>query len=377
MAEKTPQKTRTNGFIRERGFLIAAVLLVLAPFIINLFTGSGLNQGVTKYWEGQLIIFFILAVVAMSYDLLIGYSGILSFGHAAFFGGGAYTMALLLTHWGPDFAARYQVSLPGGQNITTVFIFITALLASAVVSLLIGLLFSATSVRLKGAYFAMLTLALAEALHILSKATDFVKWTGADEGLHGVPVPAWLNPTQFRLRFYFVALAFMIIAYLIMRRFTNSPTGRAIVAIRENESRMRMIGYNPATYRTITFLVSALFAGLAGAMYSLWNMSATPSMTSAVLTINALIMVILGGMGTLIGPVLGAGLMQVFGLVLYDWFGARWPLVFGIIFILIVLFVPYGIIGTYRARKNDLQQFRSRILHLRKNTDSGKSSKEE
>jgi len=356
MAENNKPTRPNNGFLRDRGALVAAVLLVLAPFIINLLSGSGLNKGITKYWEGQLIVFFIMAVLAMSYDLLIGYSGILSFGHAAFFGGGAYTMALLITHWGPGFAAAYRISLPGGQDITTAFIFFASLLASALVSLLIGLLFSATSVRLKGAYFAMLTLALAEALHILSKATDFVRWTGADEGLHGVPVPDWINPTQFRLRFYFIALVFLIVSYLILRRFTNSPTGRAIVAIRENESRMQMIGYNPATYRTITFLVSALFAGLAGALYSLWNMSATPTMTSAVTTINALIMVILGGMGTLVGPILGAGLMQAFGLFLYDWFGARWPLVFGVLFILIVLFIPYGIVGTWKARRADLRQ---------------------
>lgn len=374
MAENPNHTPRKNILTKERGFLIAAILLAVTPFFINLVSGSGLQKGITKYWEGQLIAFFIMAVFAMSYDLLIGYSGILSFGHAAFFGGGAYTMALLITHWGPDFASRHQISLPGGQDITTLFIFITALLASAVVSLLIGLLFSATSVRLKGAYFAMLTLALAEALHILSKATDFVEWTGADEGLHGVPTPEWLNPTQFRLRFFYIALIFMIIAYLVLRRFTNSPTGRAVVAIRENESRMQMIGYNPATYRTITFLISSLFAGLAGAMYSLWNMSATPSMTSAVFTINALIMVILGGMGTLIGPMLGAGLMQAFGLVLYDWFGARWPLVFGVIFILIVLFVPYGIVGTWRVRKFDLA---SGVKQVRKwFAKSGKEQRE-
>ena len=208
----------------------------------------------------------------------------------------------------------------------------------------------------------MLTLALAEAIHILAKATDFVKWTGADEGLHGVPVPEWLNPTQHRLRFYFIALAFMVISYFIIRRFTNSPVGRIIVATRENEDRMKMIGYNPVTYRTITFLVSALFAGLAGSMYSLWNMSATPTMTSAVTTINMLIMVILGGMGTLIGPIIGAGVMQTFSLFLYEWFGARWPLVFGLIFIVIVLFFPYGVVGTFKLRKMEIQQGWKRII---------------
>ncbi len=353
-----------TGIKRETGFLIFIAVLVLFPFVVNLISGSGLNEGITKYWNGQLIAFFIMAVLAMSYDLLIGYSGILSFGHAAFFGAGAYTTALLITHWGPNFAAKYRISLPGGSDITGIVIFIVAILAAALAALVIGMLFSATSVRLKGAYFAMLTLALAEAIHILAKATDFVKWTGADEGLHGVPVPAWINPTQFRLRFYFIALAFMVISYFVIRRFTNSPVGRIIVATRENEDRMRMIGYNPATYRTITFLVSALFAGLAGAMYSLWNMSATPSMTSAVTTINMLIMVILGGMGTLIGPIIGAGAMQTLGLFLYDWFGARWPLVFGLIFIVIVLFFPYGIVGTFKLRQMDLQRGWQRLIDL-------------
>lgn len=362
MTEKTITKTPFKKlFKREAGFIAFVVVLILFPFVMNLVTGSGLNEGITKYWNGQLIAFFIMAVLAMSYDLLIGYSGILSFGHAAFFGAGAYTTALLITHWGPNFAAKYRILLPGGTDITGIVIFGVALLAAALVALLIGLLFSATSVRLKGAYFAMLTLALAEAIHILAKATDFVKWTGADEGLHGVPVPEWINPTQHRLRFYFIAMAFMVISYFIIRRFTKSPVGRIIVATRENEDRMRMIGYNPATYRTITFMVSALFAGLAGAMYSLWNMSATPTMTSAVTTINMLIMVILGGMGTLIGPIIGAGVMQTFSLFLYEWFGARWPLVFGLIFIVIVLFFPYGIVGTFKQRKLELQQAWQRL----------------
>lgn len=341
---------------QEKGFLIVSLVLIAFPFLMNLFSGSGLNSGITKYWEGQLISFFIMAVLAMSYDLLIGYSGTLSFGHAAFFGGGAYTTALLLTHWGPTFAGKYKITLPGGADITSIIILIVALLAAVLVSLLIGLLFSATSVRLKGAYFAMLTLALAEAIHIVSKATDFVKWTGADEGLHGVPVPLWLNPTQHRFSFYFIMLALMIVCYLVLRRFTNSPTGRVIVANRENEDRMRMIGYNPVVYRTITFLVSGLFAGLAGAAYAIWNTSATPSMTSSVTSINVLIMVILGGMGTLTGPILGAGIMQVLSLVLYDWFGARWPLVFGIIFILIVLFFPNGIVGTWQQQSPRIKE---------------------
>jgi branched-chain amino acid transport system permease protein len=193
-------------------------------------------------------------------------------------------------------------------------------------------------------------------MFILVKATDFHQWTGADEGLHGVPVPLWLNPTQNRLTVYFITLIFLFVCYLLMKRMVNSPTGRVIIANRENEDRMRMIGYNPFIYQTIAFVSASIFAGLAGAMYSIWNTSASPTMISAVTTINALIMTILGGMGTLVGPILGAAIMQTISQFFYTWFGARWPLVFGILFILIVMFLPYGIVGTWRIRQVELKK---------------------
>lgn len=329
--------------------LTVLTALVLFPFIYGLIAGDGVSSGPARYWQGQLIAVFILAVYAMSYDLLMGYTGILSFGHAAFFGGGAYTISLWLAHAMPRIAGKS----PGGAVEASLFLL--GILLVVVVSVLLGLLFSTVSVRVKGVYFAMITLAIAEAIFILSKATDFVQWTGADEGLHGIPVPAWLSPTQFRTRFYYIALAFMVLMYLLLRRIVNSPTGRVFVAIRENESRARMIGYNPAVYRTIAFVISAVVAGLAGAFFALWNLSATPSMTSVVTTINALIMTILGGIGTLIGPMLGAGLMQAFSQFFYQWFGARWPLMFGVVFILLVMFLPYGIVGTWQMRRYDLQ----------------------
>jgi branched-chain amino acid transport system permease protein len=347
------------------GFLVVAAF-ILFPYVFSMLRGVPVNAGVSKFWQGQLIAFFIMAVYAMSYDLLIGYTGILTFGHAAFFGGGAYSMALFLTHVGPKISSRYLITLPGGVNITSVVIFIMAVLLVIVVSMLLGLLFSATSIRLKGVYFAMLTLAIGNAFHILSKATDFVRWTGADEGLHGVQVPVWLNPTQNRLTMYYVSLAFLVLMYFLMKRVTESPTGRVFVAVRENESRVRMIGYNPATYRTVAFLVAAVVAGLAGALWSIWNMSATPSMTSGVTTINALIMTILGGIGTLVGPILGAGLLQIVGQFFYTWFGPRWPLVFGLLFILIVIFLPYGIVGTWRQKMPAAKEGWQRLVKMLK-----------
>lgn len=344
----------------ERIMIIFLVLLIAFPFVMNLITGTGLNEGVTKFWQGQLIVFFIMAVFAMSYDLLMGYGGILSFGHAASFGGGAYAFALLMKHWAPNFMSSYRIMV-GSLNITEWIVLLFVLFVVILVSVLIGLLFSATSIRLKGAYFAMLTLAIGSAMFILVKATDFHQWTGADEGLHGVPVPLWLNPTQNRLTVYFIALIFLFVCYMLMKRMVNSPTGRVIIANRENENRMRMIGYNPVVYRTIAFVSSSVFAGLAGMLYSIWNTSASPTMISAVMTINALIMTILGGIGTLVGPILGAAIMQTISQFFFTWFGARWPLVFGVLFVLIVLFLPYGIIGTWRLKKPAVKEGWNRL----------------
>ena len=349
---------------RQWGSLLFLIALFLFPFVFSWLNGSPVDAGPPKFWQGQMIVVFIMAVYAMSYDLLIGYTGILTFGHAAFLGGGAYAMALFLAHVAPGVIEQYRIVGPGGANITESVLLVVGLLLAVVVSILLGLLFSAVSVRVKGHYFAMITLAMAEAIHILSKATDFVEWTGADEGLHGVPVPAWINPTQFRLRFYFVALIFAILMYLVARRIVNSPTGRVFVALRENESRARMIGYNPAVYRTLAFVTSAVIAGLAGALYSLWTTSATPTMTGVGVTIDALIMTILGGIGTLIGPMLGAALMEIFGHFFYQWFGARWPLVFGLIFIALVMFLPYGIVGTWQMRGVQLRRGWRRWLKL-------------
>ena len=350
-AEKTPGKFLSQ-LKRDSGLLAALIVFILFPFVFAWVTGGSPLVGPSKYWQGQLITFFILAVFAMSYDLVLGYSGILSFGHAAFFGGGAYAMAIFYKHVVPGWLAsgKFHVQI-GNIDLTQAALFIIALLIVCVVVILIGLLFTVVSVRVKGVYFAMITLAISNALYMLVKATDFVKWTGADEGLHGVPFPDWMNPNANRLAFYMLSLAFLAAMYLVMRRIVNSPTGRVLVAIRDNESRVSMIGFNPAIYRSVAFMISGLVAGLAGALNAVWNLGATPSMASALTTINALIITILGGMGTLIGPILGAGIWQFISQFFFEWFGARWPLVFGILFVLIVMFLPFGIVGTWNLRK--------------------------
>ena len=204
----TIKKNQVLTNIKGEGVLLGLlIVLILFPFVMSLITGKGVNEGVTKFWQGQLIIFFIMSVFAMSYDLLMGFGGILSFGHAASFGGGAYAFALLMKHVVPPITQNYRIMI-ASVNITYAIVLLAVFLVVLLVSVLIGLLFAATSIRLKGAYFAMLTLALGSAMHMLVKATDFHKWTGADEGLHGVPMPVWLNPTQNRLTVYFISLAF-------------------------------------------------------------------------------------------------------------------------------------------------------------------------
>ncbi len=315
---------------RNSIFFIALGGLVAFPFVLSLLTGEPIDAGTPKFWQGMLAQVFILAVFAMSYDLLMGYTGILSFGHAMFFGTGAYVAGILLKHAG----------WPLGQVVLAV------MAVAFAQSLIIGVL----SLRVRGVYFAMVTLAFAQMFFILAEATDFRQYTGAEDGLQSIPIPAWLSPTDQRLTFYFVTLAFMVAAYLILRRVVQSPTGRVMVAIRENEPRAQMIGYNTFVYKLIAMTLAGVMAALAGALNAIWNLNANSTMLSTTTTINVLVMTIIGGAGTLVGPMLGAGVLQLMGYFFNNWFGPRWPLIFGIVFIAIVLFVPYGIVGTWSHR---------------------------
>ncbi len=320
-----------NPFIRKHfSYLALLVTLIALPFVIALLTGEPLNKGLPLFTQGLMVQVYILAVFALSYDILMGHIGILSFGHALFFGTGAYTLGILLKygHW----------SLPAAIGAVIVI--------AALESLLIGVL----SLRVHGVYFAMVTLAFATVAFILVEATDFKQWTGAEDGLHGVPIPEAISPTLHRTEFYFLALAFAVGIYLLVRLFVDSPAGRVWAAIRENEARATSIGYNTLVWKVQATMVSGIIAALAGALNALWNLSATPQTMEVGTTINALLMAIIGGSGTIIGPMLGAGVLQLLGYFLNLWLGSVWQLVFGLIYILLVLFVPYGIVGTWNAK---------------------------
>ena len=323
------------------------VFLILFPFVAGLTIGKpeavqeGANfldallqqagSGYAKFWQGMIISMLIMGIFAMSYDLLLGYTGILSFGHAMFFGTGGYVIAIMI---GRNF------DWPLGW----------ALLAVIVIALLQSLIFGVLSLRVKGVYLAMVTLAFAEMFYILALAGDFRKYTGADDGLHGFPVPAYLSATDHRTRFYYLALIFFVVVFLAAKRLVESPTGRVMIAARDNEDRATMIGYNTFWFKLISFVAAGVFAALAGALYALYNVSITPAVLSVSTTIDALAMTIIGGVGTLVGPIIGAAIIQLLGYWLEKWFGSSWTLVYGVIFMLIVIFLPYGIVGTIRAR---------------------------
>ena len=342
-------------------YLLVLLLLVLFPFVAGLTMGKpdavqeGANvfdalmqragSGYAKFWQGMIISMLILGIFAMSYDLLLGFTGILSFGHAMFFGTGGYVVAILI-------GKNFDWSLGW------------ALVAVLALALLQSVVFGVLSLRVKGVYLAMVTLAFAEMFYILALAGDFRQYTGADDGLHGFPVPSYLSATDHRTRFYYLALIFFVVVFLAAKRLVESPTGRVMIATRDNENRATMIGYNTFWFKLISFVVAGVFAALAGALSALYNVSITPAVLGVTSTIDALAMTIIGGVGTLVGPIIGATIVQLLGYWLERWFGPSWTLVYGTIFMLIVIFLPFGIVGTIRARSFRWKEGWQRWLQL-------------
>lgn len=273
---------------------------------------------------------FIFAVFAMSYDLLLGYTGIVSFGHAMFFGIGAYTVGI--------FMKKFDSSM--GMLLLSVVVII---LLSAIVSYLVGIL----SLRLKSHFYAMLTLAFSGLFLVAAE-----KWRSLTMGNDGFTfsIPDLLKDREV---FYFLALFFMIAMFLLLKRFTESPAGRVLQAIRENEQRAESLGYQVLHYKVIASIVSGVAASLSGAMYALTLRFVNTAVFAIDVTLDALLMTIIGGVGTLFGGIIGAALIEfahdwLTDLAKVHWIFERWIIFFGIIYILIVMFFPQGIVGTVR-----------------------------
>jgi branched-chain amino acid transport system permease protein len=268
---------------------------------------------------------FIFGVFAISYDLLLGYTGIASFGHAMFFGTGAYMTAMLMLKAGFSFWA----TLP--------FVMVSC----GLIGLLVGLL----TLRFATIYFTIITLALGQLFFFLITNALTYRYTGGDDGLHGVPmILAGEN------QMYYLVLGFLLAMFFIAKRIVGSPFGTALVAIRENESRAKMIGYNVLAYRLVVLVISGVMAGLAGSMNAAVLRSVFAGFMGAGTTIEVLLMTIIGGMGSLIGPVIGAALVTVFQQYVSSYFES-WLMLFGVMFVLVVLFLPRGLMNViYSSR---------------------------
>jgi branched-chain amino acid transport system permease protein len=286
----------------------------------------------------------IFAAFALSYDLLFGFTGIFSFGHALFFGVGAYTVAL----------GALKLGWPMWLGA------IVGVLICAVLGVAVGFV----SLRVQGVFFAMVTLALASTANSLSgKMVDLTK---GDEGLSLIQAKDAPDATTV----YFLALALALVAYFGLNRLIHSPLGRVLIAIRENERRADMIGYNVLLYKIVALVFSAVIAGLAGMVFAFRNGIVNPGVLSADISLLPLLMVILGGAGTLYGAVIGAVVIECLNFVLSSrefvnsvkgWFIVgpileHWLLILGLVYALIVLFLPDGFVGTYFKWKRNLRR---------------------
>ncbi|MEA3027144.1 MAG: branched-chain amino acid transport system permease protein [Alphaproteobacteria bacterium] len=295
--------------------LIGILIMLVLPYVLS------------PYYLGLVIKMVIFALFAMSLDLLIGYTGMASLGHAAYFGIAAYATGLLALKlgWSVYFA------LPAG------------LVVAALTATLFGLL----ALRTRGSYFLMITLALSQVLWGI--AFGWRSLTGGDDGLPEVPRPDLGLPWSLAANtpFYYFVLALAGIGALLLIRIVHSPFGYALRGIRESETRMLALGYNVWRYKLAAFVLAGTFAGLAGCLYVYYNRFVSPDYIHVVRSAEVLLMVILGGAGSLIGPTIGAALIVLLENIISG-YTERWLMLLGVVYVLVALFAPNGLTGLVR-----------------------------
>jgi len=309
----------------RRGLAAVPVVGILVLLLLPHFLST--------YYLGLVVQMMIFALFAMSLDLLIGYTGMASLGHAAYFGVAAYATGLLALKMGWS----VWLALPSG------------LLIAALTATLFGFL----ALRTRGSYFLMITLALSQV--VWGIAFGWRSLTGGDDGLPEVPRPNLGLPWSLtdETPFYYFVLFCIGVGTFLLIRIISSPFGFALRGIRESETRMLSLGYNVWRYKLAVFVLAATFAGLAGCLYVYYNRFVSPDYLQVVRSAEVLLMVILGGAGTLIGPAIGATLIVLLDNVVST-YTERWLLVLGVIYVVVALFAPRGIIGflrEFRAKK--------------------------
>ncbi len=310
--------TKRHATVYWTGFVVILLLLFLAPLVLP------------EFWRRFLTEILIWGLLAMSSDLLIGYAGMISFGHSAFFGLGMYGFA----------AAILMVRQP---NLWLAIA--SGLVASAVVSVFVAYF----STRLRDIYFAITTLIFSQIFYVVIFTWTAV--TGGENGLtfsrpaFGIP-GVWTVPFTSTTLHWFV-LAAVTASYLTLRRITQSPFGMVLQSIRENEARTRAIGYPVERYKMVAVMLSGLFAGLAGVLYALQNRFAAPDFVYFLVSGETVIFNVMGGIGTLVGPIVGAGFFLMLRELFSRLFGDQFPYLIpvGVIFIIMVIVLPQGLLG--------------------------------
>jgi branched-chain amino acid transport system permease protein len=300
----------------SRGIAYGAILALLLVFP---FVTSGYPLTVLT----EILVF---GLFAMSLDLILGYTGLPSFGHAAFFGLGGYATAVL--------SAKLHMS-----NLGVSLLVVLALTGAA--AAILGWL----AIRTSGVYFLMLTLAFAQM--IFAAAQKWTPLTGGSNGLSGVSRPDVFLPGLAAAQpraFYLLVLALFAVSFFLLHRLVNSPFGRSLVGIRENEVRMRAMGYNVSAYKLAAFVVGGAFGGVSGLAYVYFNNFISPTDVYWTASGTVLLMVLIGGAGTLLGPVLGAAFFLLLQNALSS-LTERWQIVLGAVFVIFILFVRSGLVG--------------------------------
>jgi branched-chain amino acid transport system permease protein len=317
--------TRRDTIIYWTGFGVIMALLIVAPLVLP------------PYWSRFVTEILIWGLLAMSSDILIGYTGMVSFGHSAFFGLGMYGAA----------AALLMVAPPN-----LLLALLLGLTASAAVSAFVAYF----STRLRDIYFAITTLIFSQIFYVI--IFTWTEVTGGENGLSfrrpalGIP-GLWTTPFTNETLHWFV-LAVVAGSYLVLRRIMRSPFGMVLQSIRENEPRTRAIGYSVERYKIVAVMLSGLFAGLSGVLYAVQNRFAAPDFVFFIISGDAVIFNVMGGIGTLVGPIVGAATFLLLREGLGRLFGDQFPYLIplGFIFIAIIIFLPQGLLGFMRRWLN-------------------------
>jgi branched-chain amino acid transport system permease protein len=311
------QKGKSLGFILI--FVLILLVLIVLPFFVDLFYQTFLTE------------LFVWILFAISFDLIFGYTGLLSFGQALFFGLGSYTVTILMRQFG------FNTEL--------------SLLLSIVIPMIFAWFVGYFSVKLTGIHFVIITIIFAIIGNIIGDT--WTSFTGGSDGLTFSPRPIRLGLFQINLmdikgNYYFV-LGVVAISYLFLRRMVQSPLGKVFISIRENEERAKLIGYNVQRYKLIAFIIAGGLSGLAGGLYSLTLKYAAASYLHWSVSGHAVVYTIVGGMGTLVGPAIGAGIVMSLEHYLINFLQAT-DLVVGIALVFMVLVAPKGLVGLIQSK---------------------------